>query len=1177
MVEGGAFFVAKRKKICSFFLKNLYMYKKSSTFVADFYLSKLMKKHVFSFVMLLLFTFAFSHRALAYDEWDGTTVSPIVSASVIEVYTAADLAGVAALSATEDLSGTTIELKADIDLKSKPWTPIGSAAFPFKGTFLGNGHLIRGLRAFAGANDGVGLFGHVGQGGRIEQVGISGGLIMAKNRRHIGAIAGVCDGTVKECWSMAEMVATGNITGGLVGELESHGAIIDCYQSGLIYNPSDTTGCIVGLNTGGTLTRVYNSGYALGEEAHAIVGISTGGSYSQCYFDRKAYMQKPGVEGNVITPIDSTALMFPIFSTAAAWSTSTTRYPILNAFAATNAAALSAAPMFLETENVDPVEHADGLTRDFNVSIEGGITWACQKSSDEQWLHFNNTTGDVAVVRPCAANPILVNSMLGDETRVVYLNPLKLEDLLPGAFNNSHDSVFCYNDETLLKVHVDTIMAKQGWVGDGDYHYQIVLFKHDGTDFVPVDTLLEDATPAEFATWYKTAMVPTYEAGHYLMRGYVHDNGCVLDWMENQTGFEFVVYEEMDPGEIESRKDTIILNGIYNFTVHSVADATGGSGKLSYKWYENGEKLEEKKDHELSYSITKKNTTGYIYTRMAVDEECGEEVSDGEYIIYAFDPLDPGEIADESDLTFCTLEDAKKHVIDATAASGAIEDKGYMYQWYMNNQAISGATAEDLALNTVSALAAGNTYTFTRQAKDSTNYTVWTDSRKSKKIRIMAVLTPGAIEAKALSVFCFEADATAATEHTIRINESTAAICADGLKYRWVRTGDDGSSVVLPVTTKDLDYTFRKGDIQLGVVYTYTREVNNTEAKCGYEPSTGVVQVKYGQKTYEEVVTTICANDLPYTMKLEDGTELYFRTETDTKRVIDDSGECPHETVYKIELAKMPTVTVNDKVIGWCQGSGHMGVSYTDDPTIPSNTFLITFSDDLAAIIGKKDTIGDITTPGYIEFANIPYLPSDKILYITLQLGYQSDEAEGVCYSKSSDALYLSPSIGGYLYSKYDRVVFVDNNPDNGALADSIDNKLRFDRYQWYKNGYAQEGQTNQYYHEGGTVLVGVFYCMLHSVDGGTYRTCDITLPSGTTSSAPQFSAVYPVPVNAGDALTIETFGSAQIFSFSGERVANIGNVDGKAVISAPYMAGIYYVQIMTETGELEMHKLIVK
>ena len=101
------------------------------------------------------------------------------------IYTAAELAGLAKLvNDGNSFADKTINLGADIDLNSnydllnvfagenynsEPndiifWTPIGTTAAPFKGTFNGGGHLIDDLAIKYRSNSYVGLFGYVESG-----------------------------------------------------------------------------------------------------------------------------------------------------------------------------------------------------------------------------------------------------------------------------------------------------------------------------------------------------------------------------------------------------------------------------------------------------------------------------------------------------------------------------------------------------------------------------------------------------------------------------------------------------------------------------------------------------------------------------------------------------------------------------------------------------------------------------------------------------------------------------------------------------------------------------------------------------------------------------------------------------------------------------------------------------
>ena len=76
--------------------------------------------------------------------WDGQIEELIsVGNSTYEIHTAGQLAALA--KQTSFPAGNTYILKADIDLNSHDWKPIGNISSPFNGTFDGNGFLIKGL------------------------------------------------------------------------------------------------------------------------------------------------------------------------------------------------------------------------------------------------------------------------------------------------------------------------------------------------------------------------------------------------------------------------------------------------------------------------------------------------------------------------------------------------------------------------------------------------------------------------------------------------------------------------------------------------------------------------------------------------------------------------------------------------------------------------------------------------------------------------------------------------------------------------------------------------------------------------------------------------------------------------------------------------------------------------
>lgn len=1105
-----------------------------------------------------------------YSVWDGSTLETVdLSSAVVDISSADQLAWIAVQN--NDFANITFRLTRNIDLDGNRWTPIGSAAKPFKGTFLGNGHLVRGLRSFDGT-DGLGLFGHVAQDGRIAQLGISGGTLVAKPKRRIGALVGVCDGAVSECWSMAEIAAGGNVVGGLVGELKSHGSLTDCYHSGLILNGSDTIGGIVGYNNGGSLTRVYNTGYA--KNGKALAGIDKGGTYTDCYYDRKLYYQQSGVVGTGITPMDETEKMFDIFDGLAAWVTNVDDkfYPILSAFASTDAAQLSAAPMFINKDAASPVNHANDLTVGFTLNINGGITWACQDKDDEQWIQIK-LSQYVLVVRPCSETDVLVDNRLNNETRVVYMRPRRWDDFRPGVFKDE-EKEFCFEEAMLIPDAVQQTQAAQDGWGDGRYYYLLELSEiTEQGDTVPIDTLYNgerDKMPYEM--WSMLNFVPTGKAGWFVLRRYAHDSVCVRDWIRSEGEFVYHVFEEFNPGQILSGLDTVYLNVIpTTVTVKSEYMATGGGGRHSYEWSVNGEMLPNSDVVKLTHDISEPGT--YTFTRYAYDEAlccAGNTLSEGEHTFVVFDSFDPGAVNEDPDKVFCSADEAKDYIITATEATGG--SGKYHYQWYLRegntDTPVSGAIDQDLPLASIR-LEAGKTYTFIRKAEDDTRFTTWEDSRQKQTVRIMAILNPGSIAGGETEKICLPYDANPAGTITVSVRETRAASGDTDLEYRWIRQ-PDGATVG---NEANLQYPFPIADIEIGTTYTYIREVRNPS--CEWQQSSGSASQFYGQSTYTEQTITVCDEEMPYTMvwTSADGKRQThtFNKSTDTWLVTDNSFDCPADTLFRIDVVSIPGLQIASTA-SFCQSTGVMTVYF--EASGESNIFHITYSPDLAKYMGAPDTIGPITVPGAIVLEHVPSIGTGDI-YMLVQIGYASSGEEGRCFSRSQ-RMDLDISLGGYVYSKYDRVLFVDNNPENGIDVGTTE-KLEFTAYQWYRNGVEQEGQTGQYYHEDGQQLNGVYYVILTDTKGRRYRSCDVVMPTEGSAAKPQNSALYPVPANAGQALTVEGTGSLRIISLSGECVARMELIDGTTTVTAPRIGGMYYVQITNTAGETETHKLIVK
>ena len=120
-------------------------------------------------------------------------------------------------------------LMADIDLSGVTYSRalIGhDKDHSFTGSFDGNGHIVSNLTV-EGENY-VGLFGYIGDGGSVCDLGLKEANITGHN--HVGGLVGCNNGSVTTCCSTGTVSGIERKVGGLVGE-NWRGSVSDCYTT----------------------------------------------------------------------------------------------------------------------------------------------------------------------------------------------------------------------------------------------------------------------------------------------------------------------------------------------------------------------------------------------------------------------------------------------------------------------------------------------------------------------------------------------------------------------------------------------------------------------------------------------------------------------------------------------------------------------------------------------------------------------------------------------------------------------------------------------------------------------------------------------------------------------------------------------------------------------------------
>jgi hypothetical protein len=192
-----------------------------------------------------------------------------------------------------DLDSTTAgyaELAGPTANGGKGWQPIASrywddeehvwAGDMFQGTLDGQGYDIKGLFTDRSEEHDIGLFGSVGAGGTIRNIGVVNAGI--NGDAEVGGLVGRNYGTVTSCY------VTGNVTGNYwVGGLAGHngeGIVSGSYSAGSVTG-NRAVGGLVGDNEEGIVSGSYFVGSVIGSSyVGGLMGFSWG-TVSNSYYD----------------------------------------------------------------------------------------------------------------------------------------------------------------------------------------------------------------------------------------------------------------------------------------------------------------------------------------------------------------------------------------------------------------------------------------------------------------------------------------------------------------------------------------------------------------------------------------------------------------------------------------------------------------------------------------------------------------------------------------------------------------------------------------------------------------------------------------------------------------------------------------------------------------------------
>lgn len=202
-----------------------------------------------------------SNEAQALEQKDG----------VYQIATAQDLVDFSAIVAGGEQDANAV-LTANIDMTSvEGFTPIGSVATPYKGTFDGQEHIISNLYINLPEQEYVGLFGVLNNGAYIKNV-VMDELCEINGKCFVGGIAGGTNGggtvTFENCGNAGMVGAQEQNAAGIIGvSMGSQCGIklIRCFNVGGVAGARESAALCgwVGDN-GSEITNCYNAGWVSG-------------------------------------------------------------------------------------------------------------------------------------------------------------------------------------------------------------------------------------------------------------------------------------------------------------------------------------------------------------------------------------------------------------------------------------------------------------------------------------------------------------------------------------------------------------------------------------------------------------------------------------------------------------------------------------------------------------------------------------------------------------------------------------------------------------------------------------------------------------------------------------------------------------------------------------------------
>jgi uncharacterized protein (TIGR02145 family) len=270
------------------------------------------------------------------------------------------------------------------------------------------------------------------------------------------------------------------------------------------------------------------------------------------------------------------------------------------------------------------------------------------------------------------------------------------------------------------------INSLQNATGAGSISYQ--WYKNDW--------FISDATDASYTPPPSDARV----AGTHTYTRRAKDDICQTQLTHSTGSWVLTVLPcNFSVGTISSVGQTIFAGEMPD-TITSLQNATS-RGVVSYQWFKNGEAINGATDTIYTPPTADATVAGaYTYTRSAKDDVCNTTFtqSAGSWALTVKDCSlsNAGTISSAGQTVFVGGTPAAISNLQPASGGGIVT-----YQWYKNDEAISGATNASYTPPSTVAAALGS-HTYTRRAKDDICNTTFTQSAGSWVLSILEEFYP---------------------------------------------------------------------------------------------------------------------------------------------------------------------------------------------------------------------------------------------------------------------------------------------------------------------------------------------------------------------------------------------------------------------------------------------------